>query len=153
MNSCITGFIQYNPTNNIINILKNTKAPPNNKVWSFEELSFVASWIMAWKFWFILSKNTKLNYWKNRIIEALTGKFTGSFYFFKIWKIFKSRTFNEGCLNLSVFLKIYPPIRVLISIKDWSTYAIHSNQHILQKCCKRWFAPKRYFKNGCWFNR
>ena len=40
-NSCITGFIQYKPTNNITNKLKKTKAPPNKKVLSFEELSSV----------------------------------------------------------------------------------------------------------------
>ncbi len=39
MNSCITGFIQYKPTNNITNKLKKIKAPPNKKVLSFEELS------------------------------------------------------------------------------------------------------------------
>ena len=43
MNSCITGFIQYKPTNNITNILKKTKAPPNKNVLSFEELSSVDS--------------------------------------------------------------------------------------------------------------
>ena len=39
MNSCITGLIQYKPTNNITNKLKQINAPPNKKVWSFEELS------------------------------------------------------------------------------------------------------------------
>ena len=43
MNSCITGFIQYKPTNNITNKLKKSKAPPNKKVWSFEELSSLDS--------------------------------------------------------------------------------------------------------------
>ena len=43
MNSCITGFIQYKPTNNITNRLKKTKAPLNKKVWSLEELSSVDS--------------------------------------------------------------------------------------------------------------
>ena len=39
MNSCITGFIQYNPTNNITDKLTKIKAPPNKNVWPFEELS------------------------------------------------------------------------------------------------------------------
>tara|TARA_B100001113_G_scaffold326397_1_gene299274 strand:+ start:401 stop:592 length:192 start_codon:yes stop_codon:yes gene_type:complete len=39
MNSCITGFIQYKPTNNITNKFKRSKAPPNKKLRSFEELS------------------------------------------------------------------------------------------------------------------
>ena len=47
MNSCITGFIQYKPTNNIINKLKKSNAPPNKKVWLFEELSSVASLTIA----------------------------------------------------------------------------------------------------------
>ena len=47
INSCITGFIQYKPTNNITNKLKKSKAPPNKKVWSFEELSSAVSWTMA----------------------------------------------------------------------------------------------------------
>ena len=50
MNSCITGFIQYKPTNNITNKLKQIKAPPNKKVLSFEELSSVDSCTIAWKF-------------------------------------------------------------------------------------------------------
>ena len=32
INSCITGFIQYKPTNNMTNKLKNIKAPPSKKV-------------------------------------------------------------------------------------------------------------------------
>ena len=32
MNSCITGFIQYKPTNNITEKLKKIKTPPNKKV-------------------------------------------------------------------------------------------------------------------------
>ena len=32
MNSCMTGFIQYKPTNNIMNTLKKINAPPNKKV-------------------------------------------------------------------------------------------------------------------------
>ena len=43
MNSCITGFIQYKPTNNITNRLKKTRAPLKKKVWSLEELSSVDS--------------------------------------------------------------------------------------------------------------
>ena len=43
MNSCITGFIQYKPTNNIMKTLKKISAPPNKKVCSFEELSSVES--------------------------------------------------------------------------------------------------------------
>ena len=42
-NSCICGFIQYKPTNNITNKLKKRRAPPSKKVWSFEELSFADS--------------------------------------------------------------------------------------------------------------
>ena len=41
INSCITGFIQYKPTNNMTNKLKNIKTPPNKKVWSLEVLSSV----------------------------------------------------------------------------------------------------------------
>ena len=47
MNSCITGFIQYMPTNNITNKLKKTKAPPSKKVLPFEELSSVDSCTIA----------------------------------------------------------------------------------------------------------
>ncbi len=50
MYSCITGFIQYKHTNSITNKLKNSKAPPNKKVWSFEELSSAAALTIAWKF-------------------------------------------------------------------------------------------------------
>ena len=50
MNSCITGFIQYKPTNNITNKFKKIKAPPNKKVGSFEELSSAVSSTIAWKF-------------------------------------------------------------------------------------------------------
>ena len=62
MNSCMTGFIQYKPTNNIMNTLKKINAPPNKKVWSFEELFSDDSWTMAWKFWFIFIIKTQLSY-------------------------------------------------------------------------------------------
>ncbi len=39
INSCITGFIQYRPTNNMTNTLKTIKTPPSKKVCSFEVLS------------------------------------------------------------------------------------------------------------------
>ena len=109
INSCITGFIQYKPTNNMTNKLKIIKAPPSKKVWSFELLSSVDFWRMAWKFWFIFCYKTRLSYLKIKNIEALTGELTRSFYFFKIWKIFILMTLTEGLLELSKFLKINLP--------------------------------------------
>jgi len=48
MNSCITGFIQYAPTDIITSKLKKSNALANKKVWSSEELSFFDSWTNAW---------------------------------------------------------------------------------------------------------
>ena len=50
INSCITGFIQYNPTNNIKVRLKKISAPLNKNVCSPEELSSVDCGTIAWKF-------------------------------------------------------------------------------------------------------
>ncbi len=79
MNSCITGFIQYKPTNVITNKLTKSKAPPNKKVWSLEGLSSVDCWTIAWKFWFICRFDTLTRYKKPKNNEALTGKLIRSF--------------------------------------------------------------------------
>ena len=101
MNSCITGFIQYKPTNNIINKLKKSKAPPNKKVWLFEELSSVASLTIAWKFWFIFRNKTWPSYKKTKIGEARAGKLSGSFYLFKIFKILFRKNLTKKWISLS----------------------------------------------------
>ena len=60
MNSCITGFIQYKHTNNITSKLKKSKAPPNKKVWSFEELFNLLFIRFEWNL--IVTPNIKNNY-------------------------------------------------------------------------------------------
>ena len=86
MNSCITGFIQYKPTDIITSKLNKSKAPLNIKVWSPEELFLEDSWTNAWKF--IFQFITRPNYKKRKKIEALTEKLTGSSYLFKISRKF-----------------------------------------------------------------
>ena len=84
MNSCITGFIQYKPTNNITNKLNKSKAPPNKNGWVLDELFSVESWTNAWKFWFIFQYKIWLSYRKTKKIEAPALEQVRSFYLFKI---------------------------------------------------------------------